>query len=207
MKGLLLKDLFVLKKQMWIFSVLIGVFLLFPIGNNGLFSLVFAGMLPITALAYDEQSKWNKLAAMMPYSTKDIVLSKYLLGLLLIGGVALLFALRTVLLQLLRLHTEGYQTSAPAMLTVACIAILLLSLNLPFMFRFGTEKGRLIFILCVAVCTVWIGVFHSGEQDALFGMGETVSTASVLLPFVLLTAVALPVSILCSVRLYERNKG
>ena len=37
-------------------------------------------MLPYTAMAYDERSKWNQLAAMMPYSDRDIVLSKYVFG-------------------------------------------------------------------------------------------------------------------------------
>ena len=36
------------------------------------FAFVYSAMLPITAMAYDERSKWDKLAAMMPYSKRSI---------------------------------------------------------------------------------------------------------------------------------------
>ena len=42
--------------------------------------MLYAAMMPISALAYDENCKWDQLAAMMPYSVRDIVLSKYLFG-------------------------------------------------------------------------------------------------------------------------------
>ena len=33
-------------------------------------AILLGAMLPMTAMAYDEQSKWNDLAVLMPYSKK-----------------------------------------------------------------------------------------------------------------------------------------
>ena len=41
-------------------------------------------MLVITSLAYDERSRWDRYALTMPVSRKEMVLSKYLLGLILL---------------------------------------------------------------------------------------------------------------------------
>ena len=92
MKALILKDLYVLWKQMRVFIVILLVISI----SNGTFGSVFivlwVAMLPYTAMAYDERSKWDQLAAMMPYSTRDLVLSKYVLGWLFTGAAGILAA-------------------------------------------------------------------------------------------------------------------
>ena len=80
MSALLLKDYYVIFRQMKIFLLLILVFSCIPGTFYSTFAVVYASMLPYTALAYDERSKWDQLAAMMPYSARDVVLSKYLFG-------------------------------------------------------------------------------------------------------------------------------
>ena len=80
MKGLLLKDWYTLIKQMKIMLVLMLVFACVPGYSMAAFAVVYAAMLPVTALAYDERSKWDELAAMLPYSVKEIVGGKYVLG-------------------------------------------------------------------------------------------------------------------------------
>ena len=77
MSALLLKDYYVIFRQMKIFLLLILVFSCIPGTFYSTFAVVYASMLPYTALAYDERSKWDQLAAMMPYSARDVVLSKY----------------------------------------------------------------------------------------------------------------------------------
>lgn len=80
MKGLLLKDWYTLIKQMKIMLVLMLVFACVPGYSMAAFAVVYAAMLPVTALAYDERSKWDELAAMLPYSVREIVGGKYVLG-------------------------------------------------------------------------------------------------------------------------------
>ena len=80
MKGLFIKDVYTLTKQLKLFLVLLLVFALWPGGGMVTFAVIYARLLPMTAMAYDEQSKWNQLAAMMPYTTFQLVFSKYVLG-------------------------------------------------------------------------------------------------------------------------------
>ena len=84
MKGLLIKDWKTLLKQMKVMLAIVVVFACIPGTYMAAFALFYAAMLPVTALAYDERAKWDELAAMMPYTAKAIVGSKYVLGLTLV---------------------------------------------------------------------------------------------------------------------------
>ena len=147
MKGLILKDLFNLKAQYKVFLVMITFFVVFALlGDNhdtlGLILTMITIMLPITAMAYDERSQWDKYALTMPVARKDLVLSKYLLGLLLAGAALV------VNLAFQVLSGPGLTTGA----VLSCMgmfggAIIALSLILPIMFKFGVEKGRLVLML------------------------------------------------------------
>ena len=90
MKALLLKDFYVLWKQMKAFLVLILLFSALPGSYNAIFAVTYAAMLPYSCVAYDERSKWDQLAAMMPYSNRDLVLSRYILGWIAGAGACLL---------------------------------------------------------------------------------------------------------------------
>ena len=65
MSALILKDFYVLWKQMRLFLLLLLVFSAIPGSFNSTFVVVYAAMLPYTAMAYDERSKWNQMAAML----------------------------------------------------------------------------------------------------------------------------------------------
>ena len=80
MKALIKKDIFTVLKSMKVFLVIIILFSIIPGFSASSFAVVYASMLPLTALAYDERSKWDTLAATMPYSPWQIVGSKYALG-------------------------------------------------------------------------------------------------------------------------------
>lgn len=80
MSALLMKDFYLLWKQLKAFLVIILVFSAIPGGYNTVFAVAYAAMLPYSCIAYDERSKWDQLAAMMPYSTRQLVLSRYALG-------------------------------------------------------------------------------------------------------------------------------
>lgn len=147
MKGLILKDLLNLKAQCRVFVVMIAFFVVFAfMGDNhdtlGLILTMITIMLPITAMAYDERSQWDKYALTMPVTRRDLVLSKYLLGLLL-AGTALILNLAFQIL-------SGPGLTDKAILSCMGMfggAIFALSLILPIMFKFGVEKGRLVLML------------------------------------------------------------
>lgn len=201
MKALVLKDVYVLWKQMRIFLLIVLILSAIPSSFNNVFAVVYAAMLPYTAMAYDERSHWDQLAAMLPYSGRDIVLSKYLLGWLCIAAAALL----SVLIQWgLSLVLADYFFS-PAMLLLAVWgAAAVLAVTLPLMFRFGVERGRMamfviIFLVCGAAGAL-SSVASSMAKTPGFSFGGPLMTALPLAAAVL-TLISVPLSL----RLYQRK--
>lgn len=146
MKGLLLKDLMNLKQQAKSISLVVIIWTIIAItGNNasmigGLVGILSA-LLPITALAYDEKAKWDKYALTMPVTREDMVLSKYVLSLSLsafAGCLSLVLHLIITNNVMESLLTSGGYMGA---------GILLFSIVLPLMFKYGVEKGRLLMLV------------------------------------------------------------
>ena len=157
MKGLFIKDVYTLTKQLKLFLVLLLVFALWPGGGMVTFAVIYAGLLPMTAMAYDEQSKWNQLAAMMPYTTFQLVFSKYVLGyfFLLIACV-----ITTVSQGVVALLTGGSIEFGIGVTLLA--ALILVAVSLPLLFRFSVEKGRLAFLLLTVI--VAVGIQMTADQ-------------------------------------------
>ena len=200
MKGLLYKDAVTLVKQLKLFLLMIVIFSVIPGYNMITFALVYCAMLPFSAMAYDERSKWNRLAAMLPYSDAQLVLCKYILGWLSVIGAMLIAAVA----QFAVLLTRGAQAElAPMLLTLvvsASASLILLALSLPFLYRFGVERGRMTFIVAIALGVVGVTLFSNA---ASFDLNEHAS--SILLIVVPALAVALnAMSVPVSTRLYRR---
>ena len=199
MKALIQKDVYVLWKQMKIF-ILVMMFIMVGNGNFGsIFIVIWCAMLPYTALAYDERCKWDQMAAMMPYTPRDLVLSKYVLGWL-CSGAAGVFALAVqTVVRMLRLPLE---TGGPMTVLLAlCASVCVLAITLPLMFRFGVERGRMTMFLVIFLVCGGAGLMASvlAPDSALVpgNMTALMSMAAVLAPFAAaaLTAVSIPLSL------------
>lgn len=202
MKGLLIKDWKTLLKQTKVMLAIVVVFACVPGSYMSAFALFYAAMLPITALAYDERAKWDELAAMMPYTAKSIVGSKYVLGLTLVLPVLAL----SILSRLLVHSTPIASEDTVALLITACLSLILMAIDLPFMFRFGVEKGRLIYIVLTCAFVI-VGVTYA---DKLADMANSFEAAMVTaVPLLLLAAavIALLLSFAISVRVYRARRG
>lgn len=202
MKGLLIKDWKTLLKQMKVMLAIVVVFACIPGTYMAAFALFYAAMLPVTALAYDERAKWDELAAMMPYTAKAIVGSKYVLGLMLVLPVLAL----SILSRLLVHSTPIVSEDTMSLLITACLSLILMAINLPFMFRFGVEKGRLIYIVltCVFVIT---GVTYADKLADMVSGFETVMVTTVPLLLLAAAVIALLLSYVISVRVYRARRG
>ena len=201
MKALILKDIYVIWRQMKYFLVMILIFSALPSGFNNAFAVVYAAMLPYTALAYDERSKWDQLAAVMPYSTRDIVLGKYVFGWLCIGAAAVLSLLFQAVLALL-----GSRAFAPAMMAMAALGgLCILAISLPVMFRFGVEKGRMAMFLVIFLVCGTAGAIASiaASGDAAKFASQGAALVILLIAAVVLTAVSIP----RSQRFYRKQMG
>lgn len=204
MRALLMKDCYTLWKQLRIFIVVMLVITVFNGTFGNLFIVVWAAMMPYTAMAYDERSRWDQLAAMMPYSIRDIVLSKYLLGWLCCGAAALFSLAVQSILTVLRFPMAALDPTAN--LLGFCASLCVLSLTLPLMFRFGVEKGRLVmFLLIFLVCGTAgaLGTITVSVDRTAGGIHGPFAFFMFILPVaaVVLTAVSIPLAM----RLYQKR--
>ncbi len=203
MKALLKKDIFVLLRQMKMFLLMIAIFAAIPQGNMTVFAIVYCGMLPYTAMAYDERSKWDDLAAMMPYSASDMVMSKYVLGWLAVGCATILSALSNFLLGLF--ITTDFSPSS--LLPYMCMGFLMMAITMPLMFRFGVEKGRTFFILLMVI----VAVGGAGLVAGLVDSSESGEIPKTMLAFVqlgipVLSAALTAISIPLSMAMYKKHR-
>lgn len=149
MKSLLLKDFYVITKQLKIFLIIIPVIALTAGEAMSTFSILLGAVLPMTAIAYDERSKWNELAAMMPYSKFDLIFSKYLLGYLCMFGAALLVFIGQIIGK-----NNGIvviDDDINVLLFAVMGGLIFIAINTPILFKFGSEKGRFVFIITMAL--------------------------------------------------------
>ena len=206
MKALLMKDFYTLWRQLRVYLLVMLVISVFNGAFGNIFITIWAALLPYTAMAYDERSKWDQMAAMMPYSTRDIVISKYVLGWLCTAAAAL-FAMVLQLLQ--TVLGSPLAVFAPVDNLMGCCASLcVLAITLPLMFRFGVEKGRLmmfliIFLVCGsagALSSIAVSVDHTAG-----GLSGPFAALMAVLPIAAaaLTAVSVPLSM----KFYARRQA
>lgn len=190
MKGLLCKDACTLVRQVGILLALVVLFGCVQRGSMTAVAIFYASLLPMTALAYDERCKWDTMAAGMPYSDLALVGSKYVLGAVCVAG-----AMVVSLLAQLAFGSFCAEDAATT-LVIALLAFGLNVIELPVMFRFGVEKGRLVFLLltCGGVSAILVG-----QEQFLAALDRIENPAAMLLvvagAVAALTAVSLPLAV------------
>ena len=202
MKALIKKDIFTVLKSMKVFLVIIILFSIIPNFSASSFAVVYASMLPLTALAYDERSKWDTLAATMPYSPWQIVGSKYVLGYSGMAGSILLTLAAQAATRLLGVAFVA--ASSESVLYAACTGLMMTALSLPAAFRLGVEKGRLMLTALMLVCILAV-VLLSDRLTQVLSAAATPAAAlriAVLIFFAAINAA----SIALSAKFYEKRR-
>lgn len=152
MWGLMLKDLLNLKKQGQLFIVLLLVY-----GGLAVFSdmpelfsvfIMIGAIIPTTAEAFDERAHWDRLVLSLPVSKKMIVGSKYLLGVgMSLIGMGLYIGVGAV-------QSAAFGEVVGSAVLIYALSVLVLALLMPLLFKFGSEKLRLIMIIVVLIPVV-----------------------------------------------------
>ena len=157
MKGLLLKDWYMVKKYCRAYLLIAIVFIAISFFSNDNMFFVFypcllCGMIPVNLLAYDERSHWMQYSGTLPYTKTQIVSGKYLIGLL--AQLTVLAA--TGIAHGVKMYAAGnfvLGDFAVLMLLMLIVSTLSSSICLPFVFKLGVEKGRTAYYVMVGfVC-------------------------------------------------------
>lgn len=200
MKGLLLKDFYVMGREVKFFLLMILAFALIPQMYTRVFAILYSAMLPITAMAYDEQAKWNHLAAMMPYRKRDLVQSKYIIGIVLSSIAGVLSLASEVVIG----AVKGEMATSSTLLFYLMLlgaAYLLLSINLPLVCKLGTEKGRMAYLLVTVGLAVIIAIGGSIIEDVNW-LFSWILPAGVFA----IGIIAIPISIQVATGIYQRKE-
>ena len=157
MKGLLLKDWYMMKKYCRAYLLIAVVFIAVSLFSNDNMFFVFypcllCGMIPINLLGYDERSRWMQYSGTLPYTKTQIVSGKYLIGLL--SQITILVATGVAqAAKMLIAHNFELGDFAVLMLLMLIVSTLTSSICLPFVFKLGVEKGRTAYYIMIGfVC-------------------------------------------------------
>lgn len=204
MKGLLLKDFYLIMKycraQLFAIVLFAGVSLFY---DNSLFRVypgLFAAMIPVMLYSYDERENWCSYSQTLPISKAQYVSEKYLLGLAIVFVMAIVMGM-----------VQGFGKAASfsesintafSMSELFLAGLVLLSLLLPFLFKFGAEKGRVAYMIVIGAICALVVIGESMEPIiSLTAIGRF------RLPLILILAIGLYlISWLLSEYFYQRRE-
>ncbi|MBQ9717923.1 MAG: ABC-2 transporter permease [Clostridia bacterium] len=155
MKGLLLKDWYMMRKycRSYLF-IAVGFLILSFMDKSNMFFVfypcLFCGMVPVNLLAYDERSRWLTYSGTLPYTRAQIVSGKYLIGLFTQTAMLLL----TGIAQGIRLGMDGGYRATDVLVILLLLLIastVTSSVTLPFMFKLGVERGRAAYYVMIGL--------------------------------------------------------
>ncbi len=167
MVGLILKDLMTIQRQMkaqafvLVFLLVMAIFM--QQSSMLLAIIVFIVTIQaITALSYDEQSKWDKYANTLPISKADIVFSKYILSvMLMIIGLVMALPILFFINFFTNNETEFFLTFN----LIVTLALCSLAVLLPIYIKFGSIKGRIVLIALCFIPGFLTGMFKEYIPD------------------------------------------
>lgn len=161
MKGLLLKDLYNIRKQAWWYLSMILLFCLLSVTVQ---NIAFAGTIgvlvtvsvPLIAIGYEEKDSWQKFVVASGRDIKMIVAEKYLLGI--ICAVTGFVAYAVV-------YLLSERTSLTDLFVPLFMQITVLSVMLPTVFKFGVDKGRVYMIAVILIFMLaFIGLLSAADK-------------------------------------------
>lgn len=207
MVGLIYKDLMVMKKTLLIYRIISVFYGCLDIRNSRtgmMFAMVLitSTMVPISSIAYDERSKWDKIVNTTPLSRKEVVISKYLLALV-------LTVVSTVVVFVVYLFKPDMPLAenAGTSVVMGIMSVFYQAMLIPTIIKFGSEKGRMIMMIILFAPFVLLMAVAQMEIIDLSALAMFLESNTAMLPFitVAVTAAVYIGSILLSVSIYEKK--
>lgn len=217
MKGLLIKDIRLLKNQKHFFLIicLVGTMLLFTSGEPSFvisyMTFVFS-MFTLSSISYDEYDNGLAFLFSLPISRKKYVREKYVFGLLL-GGTA--WTVTTAVVSAY-VTWKKQEIDWKSWLVTACIYLALfvvfLLIILPIQFKFGAEKGRIAMLGAMGIIflSIYAGTKIAGKVgidiDAALMRIEAASTGEVVGTLAIACCVIAVISYNVSLRIMKKKQ-
>lgn len=208
MKGLILKDLLLIKgnaRYILIFLVIFGLIALE--GNDVLYFIpaFISMMMFMTTFSYDEYNKWDAYAISLPVSRKNIVKAKYVASIILWVIALLVTVVITGIMGLFEQNINYFEMFGMILGCVFSI-VLLEAIMFPLIFKFGVEKGRIgLFVGVFAIAALLGFIFTGIDLENANGFIEIFNEYYyILLPLV--AVILLVISYYVSKRIYLKKE-
>ncbi len=207
MKGLLLKDWYMTKKYCKGYLLIALAFMAGSLAvENSMFFVFYpcsiCSMIPIILLSYDERSHFISYSGTLPCTREQIVSSKYVIGLITQAAMLIL----TGIAQGVRMGIKGNFKLGEflvLMFMLLVVSTLASSIPLPFVFKLGTEKGRVAYYVMIGfVC----GSAVIGASSLRGDMGADIRPSGILIILTVLSVCVYALSWYLSVRFFEKRE-
>lgn len=216
MKGLIIKDLCVIKNQMKSLLLVLVFFVFISIINNDATFILFLVpfymiMILITTFSYDEFNKWECYCNSVPLSRKEIVKAKYLL----FNATSLIVLVLGIIASLIIpnfIENTTFESLFASIIGVAFGICLVISLLIPFYYKFGANKGRIMLFLCIVILALLIGmitsldIFNNKELMNILNSLNNLSLGMFTLLLIIVTFIIMSISYYISVRIYKNKE-
>lgn len=183
--GLIIKDVLVSKRYMRTIFLLLAFYVLFSfaMGSSSFILFMtplFFTLMTITTFAYDTTAKWNSYALTMPVTRGDLVFSKYVVSALYaLSGCVLALVVSVVINLILGQPLTG--ELGLVVLGALGASLLIISIVLPLIFKFGVEKARLVMFAVFVIPSI-LGVLLP-KSGLPMPSEEFLKTLAILSPF------------------------
>lgn len=151
MKGLIYKDMLAVVKHYRTYFLMCLIFMAVSwVDPENLFYTLYPciliGSILVSLIALDESSKWNMTCGFLPFTQEQLVGARYLLGLLLAVSIFLISVGGQAVRMLIQDALVVKDLMMLAMLVIST-GLVMPGIMLPFIYKFGVEKGRLAYLL------------------------------------------------------------
>lgn len=218
MKGLLIKDLHILKKQKSFFGLALLIAFIFLISDtvNIMFAIGYMTIMfsfaSTSTITYDQHGNGMGFLLTLPVSRRDYVKEKYIL-MFLIAGVSLICSFLFLTVGVCMDHIPSDQDILlGSLLSTVLWTIMVHVLMIPLFLKFGAEKSRIALILVMGI--IYAVIFGGRALIRYFdidiiGLADLISQTSrtILITIgCMAAAVLLGISILISLHVMKKKE-
>lgn len=208
MKGLIYKDLFLLK-QVIVSMAFISVFYLM-LGYVGggevnyfpMMAMIINMMASYACSGYDERCDWDSFGCSLPVSRIQIVISRYITNILLIIATSVL----VVASEIFYMAVYGWDINLYEMFSSIVGSMLMISIINPITYKFNVNKSRIIaasmFFVVGVLCSICAIYFMIGRDASEVSLNMGLIAAAALVACVGIYVM----SMLLSISIYKKKE-
>lgn len=217
MKGLLIKDIKLLKnqKQFFVVVLLIGILFLFTNENpSGAISyvMILSAMCAINTISYDEFENGMGFLFTLPISRRGYVKEKYVFAMSAVIIFAVIVTALSAINCIVRNIPYSIQEYGVVMVVDLFIAILIFSLQIPIKLKFRAEKSGIammaVFAFAGAIGFIIVKILQANgvEINALLEKMDTISIGKVGIVCLVLALTVICISYMISIRIIKNKE-